>query len=114
MLINVAEPSHPAKISKVTVLNSTSVQLEWDPIPEEFRNGIIIKYTIRFRDESTKSESEVFFPRTAIKAIFNGLRQSREYSFWTLAATSKGMSPPSDIRKARTKGEKIQEEKLYN
>ena len=104
-LLYFAEPSQSATISKVTVLNSTSVRLEWKPVPEQFRHGIIIKYVIGYRDEDKKTESKMVIPQEALKAIVNGLRQSAEYSFWIWAATSKGTSPPSDTKKVTTEGE---------
>ena len=99
------EPSQPVAESKVKVLNSTSVQLEWDPIPERLRHGVIIKYTIVYRYESSKTENIIYCPPSAVIIIVNGLRQSAEYSFWIFAATSKGDSPSSEVMMAKTGGE---------
>ena len=86
------------------VLSSTSVQLEWDPIPESFRHGVILKYTIVYRNEYTEKENRSFSPASAVSTIVNGLRQSADYLFWIFAATSKGDSPPSKVMKAKTQG----------
>lgn len=86
------------------VLSSTSVQLEWDPIPKSFRHGVILKYTIVYRNEYTEKENRSFSPASAVSIIVNGLRQSADYLFWIFAATSKGDSPPSKVMKAKTQG----------
>ena len=102
---HLTEPSQPVAESKVKVLNSTSVQLEWDPIPERFRHGVIIKYTLVYRYENSKTENIIYYPPSAVSIIVNGLRQSAEYSFWIFAATSKGDSPSSEVMMAKTGGE---------
>ena len=86
------------------VLSSTSVQLEWDPIPDRFRHGVILKYTIVYRNEYTEKENRSYSPASAVSIIVNGLRQSADYSFWIFAATSKGDSPPSKVMMAKTQG----------
>ena len=86
------------------VLSSTSVQLEWDTIPERFRHGVIMNYAIAYKDEYTRKEKKNYSPASAVSIIVNGLRQSAEYSFRIFAATSKGNSPPSDVLMAKTEG----------
>lgn len=98
------EPAQSVTKPKVKVLSSTSVQLEWDPIPESFRHGVILKYTIVYRNEYTEKENRSFSPASSVSIIVNGLRQSADYLFWIFAATSKGDSPPSKVMKAKTQG----------
>ncbi|CAH3043649.1 unnamed protein product, partial [Porites evermanni] len=95
-------PSAAPLLSNVTALNSTSVLVEWERVPKESRNGIITKYTIYYRDELKKAEGTMVFKRPNETAIINGLRQQAEYSFWIVAATSKGNSPLSNAIKATT------------
>lgn len=100
-----SEPAQSVTKPKAKVLSSTRVQLEWDPIPETFRHGVIIKYTIVYRYEnSTEIENRIHCPASAVRVIVNGLRQSADYSFWIFAATSKGNSPSSDVLMAKTEG----------
>ena len=92
----------------MTVLNSTSVLVGWERVPKEYKNGIITKYTIYYRDELKKAEgTRVVIPRNHETVIINGLRQQAEYLFWILAATSKGNGPPSNTIKATTDGKEI-------
>lgn len=91
----------------MTVLNSTSVLVEWERVPKESSNGIITKYTIYYRDELKKAEGTTVVRPPNRTAIINGLRQKAEYSFWIAAATSKGNGPPSNVIKATTNGKDI-------
>ena len=91
----------------MTVLNSTSVLVGWERVPKEYRNGIITKYTIYYKDELKKAEgTRVVIPPNKT-VIINGLRQKAEYLFWILAATSKGSGPPSNTIRATTDGKEI-------
>ena len=91
----------------MTVLNSTSVLVGWERVPKEYRNGIITKYTIYYRDELKKAKgTRVVIPPNKT-VIINGLRQKAEYLFWILAATSKGNGPPSNTVKATTDGKEF-------
>ena len=115
-ICHLSEPTQSVTKPKVKVLSSTIVQLEWDPIPERFRHGIIINYTIVYKNEYTGKEKKNYSPASAVSIIVNGLRQSAEYSFWIFAATSKGNSPPSDVLMAKTEGkpEKSKDKLLLN
>ena len=115
-ICHLSEPTQSVTKPKVKVLSSTIVQLEWDPIPERFRHGIIINYTIVYKNEYTGKEKKNYSPASAVSIIVNGLRQSAEYSFWIFAATSKGNSPPGDVLMAKTEGkpEKSKDKLLLN
>ena len=89
----------------MTVLDSTSVLLKWEPVPRASQNGIIRRYTIHFRDvEKKEKNSSVTVKAPAVNATVNGLRQKAEYLFWIAAATSVGYGPSSDSITATTKG----------
>ena len=115
-ICNLSEPAQSVTKPKVKVLSSTIVRLEWDPVPERFRHGVIIKYTIVYKNEYTGKELKNYSPASAVSIIVNGLRQSAEYSFWIFAATSKGNSPPGDVLMAKTEGkpEKSKDKLLLN
>ena len=100
----VTGPTESPTINKVTVLSSTSVQVLWEPVPEQFRHGIITKYTIHYKDDSKNEESNMTVNAAAVNATINALRQGAEYTFWMFAATSKGNSPKSNTKTAATDG----------
>ena len=79
----------------VEVLNSTSVLVKWEPVPENLRHGIIIRYTILYKDEEKESNKTTDVEAPASSAIISGLRQKAEYLFQIQAATSKGKGPLS-------------------
>lgn len=88
----------------MTVLDSTSVLLKWEPVPRASQNGIIRNYTIHFRDVENKKNGSVTVKAPAVSATVNGLRQKAEYRFWIAAATSVGYGPSSDSITATTRG----------
>ena len=90
-----AEPTSSPTITKVTVLNSTSVLLEWEPVPVESSYGIITQYTIHYKDVERGNSKTTVVKAPASDATINGLRQKAEYSFQIQAATSKGSGPLS-------------------
>ena len=97
-------PSKGPRLDSAETINSTSVFLKWQPVPLDSRNGIIIRYTIHFRDEEKSKDDSKIVTASAVNATVNGLRQKAEYSFWIVAATSKGDGPPSSTEKTETKG----------
>ena len=100
--LHVAVPSKAPVLTLVTVLNSTSVEVEWQPVPEDFRHGTITKYVIFYTVNKVTGEKEV--PGSLLKVAVNGLRQSATYSFRVQAATVKGPGPASNVKNATTEG----------
>ena len=90
-----AEPTSSPTITKVTVLNSTGVLLEWEPVPVESRYDIITQYTIHYKDVERENSKTTVVKAPASSATINGLRQKAEYLFQIQAATSKGSCPLS-------------------
>ena len=89
-MLFVAVPSAPPVITNVTALNSTSVLVEWERVPKQERNGIIIEYTIQYMDVDKRRENIKTVPAPALHVTISGLRQKAKYSFRIKAATSKG------------------------
>ena len=83
-------PSAAPDLVSAEAINSTSVLLKWQPVPPEFRNGIIRHYTIHFRDVEKNKNNSVELKAPAESATVNGLRQKATYEFWIVAGTSKG------------------------
>ena len=106
-LLYVAVPSKAPQLTAVEVLNSTSIQVKWEPVPKEYRHGIITKYVILYTDEKGENKGEMNVSPSSETAVVNGLKQSTTYSFRVLAATVKGNGPESDPISETTKGEVI-------
>ena len=105
-LLYVSEPSKAPVLTNIKVLNSTSIQLKWEPVPREFTHGIITKYVILYTDDEKETDNKTVLASPLI-AVVNGLGQSTTYSFQVLAATVKGNGPASDPKSGTTKGEVI-------
>ena len=102
-LLYVSGPSEAPVLTVVKTLNSTSIEVEWEPVHPQNRLGHITKYVILYTDEKETGEMNV--TASTLKAIINGLRQSTTYTIQVLAATVKGNGPLSDPKTATTEGE---------
>ncbi|XP_068728189.1 receptor-type tyrosine-protein phosphatase epsilon-like [Montipora capricornis] len=96
------KPTEPPTITNVTALNSTSILVEWSPVPEGSRHGIITRYTIEYTDKVKGNNKTVNILASASETIITGLRQQAAYLFRILAATSKGDGPWSVAKKKDT------------
>ena len=92
-------------LTSIRVQSSSSVEVEWQRVPKEFRHGIITKYVISYTAENKTGEKEV--PASLLKAVVNGLSQSTKYSFRVRAETVKGAGPESNPKHATTEGKEI-------
>lgn len=102
--MGVAEPSGPPENTSVEVLDSTRVKVQWQPVPEESRRGIITKYVISYTAEKETEPKEVPVPAPRQEWIVDGLRQSTTYSFQVRAETVKGAGPKSNPQTVTTNG----------
>ena len=78
------------------VLSSTTILVKWRRVPEKSRHGIIIHYTIHYKDVERNSSKTINVEAPALNATINGLRQKAEYSIQIQASTSKGSGPLSE------------------
>ncbi|XP_074611679.1 receptor-type tyrosine-protein phosphatase F-like isoform X2 [Acropora palmata] len=95
-------PDGSPVITGLTALDSTTVMVEWRPVPENLRNGIITRYIISYKDEENEKTEYKSIPAPALEAIITGLRQRVRYSFKIRAATSKGEGPFSGANVTET------------
>ncbi|KAL9951101.1 hypothetical protein ACROYT_G043701 [Oculina patagonica] len=96
------KPSKAPVLTRIKVTNSTSIQVQWEPIPQEFTNGIITNYVIHFTDEKENKTGKKDYAASRLKAVINGLKQSTKYSIQVLAATAKGDGPASEPKHGTT------------
>ena len=100
MIICVSVPSEAPEGITAAAKSSTSIELEWKPVPERDLNGIFTKYFITYSDGKKRKVS------SSSKVVINGLRASTTYSFHISAATAKGEGQQSKPTEATTDGEK--------
>ena len=101
MIICVSVPSEAPEGITAAAESSTSIKLEWKPVPERDLNGIFTKYFITYSNGKKRKVSS-----SSPKVVINGLRASTTYSFHISAATAKGEGPQSKPTEATTDGKK--------
>ena len=73
-----------------------SIGVKWDEVPESFRNGDIMSYTIRYHSSTSarQQQKEVLSPSTL--ASLTHLANNTNYTITVLASNDKGPGPASD------------------
>lgn len=77
------------------ILESSSVSITWEPIPERFRNGIIKGYRIEYHPEE---ENKTAVPKVNVNEnftshILTSLRKFTTYTIKMAAYTKAGTGP---------------------
>ena len=85
--------------ANVTGNNETSISIfvQWDEVPADNQNGIIVNYTVTYRELPSGSSVEdevVIAPKRNI--TLEGLQKFTNYSITVFASTSKGGGSRSD------------------
>lgn len=90
----------PGKVPgvQVQILESSSVSITWDSIPERFRNGIIKGYHIEYHPED---ENKTAVPKENVNGNFTShiLKSLRKFTTYTIkiaAYTKAGIGPLSN------------------
>ena len=71
-------------------MSSTSILVRWDSVPAENRNGIIISYTVTYKELPSGSTNSQKVNAARTQATLTGLNEYTNYSIAVFAATSKG------------------------
>ena len=75
-------PSNPPININVSVLNSTAVNVEWDPPAPEDQNGVITGYQVQYYGvEVDEGERTVNVTATTFSVDITGLEAGSNYSF---------------------------------
>ena len=83
--------------------NSTAIKVEWDPVPEEDRNGIITRYIVRYRAKETLSSwQEIIVHYSNLTLQIGSLEYYTLYEFKVAAETNINRGPFSNITDIRT------------
>ena len=85
----------PANVrgNKVT---STEIFVQWDEVPAEAQNGIIVNYTVTYRElpDGSPIPQVVIAPKR--NATLTGLKKFTNYSITVFASTAKGSGNRSE------------------
>ena len=91
----------PGKVPgvQVQILESSSVSITWEPIPERFRNGIIKGYHIEYHPEEENKTAVPKVDELNENFIFHILTSLRKFTTYTIkmaAYTKAGIGPLSN------------------
>ncbi|KAL9958573.1 hypothetical protein ACROYT_G035603 [Oculina patagonica] len=88
-------PERPPLYIKYSAPSSTSLLVEWGPVPPQFRNGIIRGFQVQFQTNGTVEVRE----RGPLLnwVILDGLKKFTIYSIQVRAFTSEGYGPENNI-----------------
>ena len=71
-------------------MSSTSILVQWDSVPAENRNGIIMSYTITYKELPGGGANSQKVNAATTQATLTGLKKYTNYSITVFASTSKG------------------------
>ena len=71
-------------------MSSTSILVQWDSVPAKNRNGIIMSYTITYKELPGGGANSQKVNAATTQATLTGLKKYTNYSITVFASTSKG------------------------
>ena len=71
-------------------MSSTSILVKWDSVPAENRNGIIMSYTVIYKELPGGSTNSLVENAARTQATLTGLKEYTNYSIAVFASTSNG------------------------
>ena len=77
-------------------MSSTSILVRWGSVPAEHRNGIIMSYTVTYKELPSGSTNSQKVNAARTQATLTGLKEYTNYSIAVFAATSKGEGNASE------------------
>ena len=81
---------------RVFSLETNAVQIEWKPVPPEYRNGEVTGYRVHYGDVNVMSRSNRMVSSSRETSLkISDLKPNTNYSFQILAFTGKGDGPSS-------------------
>ena len=77
-------------------MSSKSILVQWDSVPAENRNGIIISYTVTYKELPGGSTNSQKVYAATTQATLTGLKKYTNYSIDVLASTLRGNGNSSE------------------
>ena len=84
------EPHSPPGSVRGHNTSSTSILVQWDNVPSDAQNGIILRYTVYYKVSTNGSVQSVIVSSPSTQVTLTGLKKYTNYSIWVLASTVKG------------------------
>ena len=70
--------------------SSTSIWVDWDNVPLADQNGIILTYTVTYKELPNGSLKRAIVSAPATQASLNGLKKYRKYGITVFASNTQG------------------------
>lgn len=84
--------------------NSTELFVEWQHIPDEYRNGILLGYNVSFSTNNSHANWQAKIVEPSVRyTTLSGLEKFTWYEIQVAGFTSKGLGPESPPIATRTK-----------
>ena len=88
---NFSEPSAAQINVRARNLSSTSILVQWGEVPDTYKNGIILSYTVNYKASPEGSLQRSQVVNASIREVtLTGLDKNTEYKIMLFANTSKG------------------------
>ena len=96
----------PSGVRVRSIEFTSDLLVEWNPLPKYYANGIVVGYTISYKESSSlspyKSVNTSINNVNPTKFTLKDLKPAREYLIAVAAFTSIGVGPSSDLVLATT------------
>ena len=83
-------PSQAPRIVDVQVINSTALLVYWRPLDQQYANGILNAYKVRYLDMSDETQTILSVSPRNFSAAVGRLTEFTNYKVRVCACTSKG------------------------
>ena len=84
------EPNSPPGSVQGHNTSSTTILVQWNNVPADAQNGIILRYTVYYMVSTNGSVQSIIVSAPSTQVTLTGLRKHTNYSIWVLASTVKG------------------------
>ena len=104
LLSNPIVPGKPPQEVRANPDSTTSIKVEWDPVPECYRNGKITDYVVEVYNSSLVEikHDNVSGSRSKFSVFINGLQEYTNYSVKVFSKSAKGDGPSSEFQNTTT------------
>ena len=89
-LFSFVVPNSPPVNAQGHNMSSKSILVQWDSVPAENRNGIIMSYTVTYKELPGGSTNSKVANAATTQATLTGLKKYTNYSITVFASTLKG------------------------
>ena len=96
----------------MTNLNSTTLKLSWQPVPDVQQNGIITNYTIgcnttEFEPTQVSPDNQFEMTNGVYDIVIYGLTPGTTYECYVFANSTEGAGPPAKLSKSTNEESKL-------